>query len=176
MSRLLLYIFLTVSSSVTLGDQELPIKDSNSLVHDRKLHTSEQVVDSEKIEAIRADSNTAIARRDVLGIVSSLASEYQITVGTGVLYQGGPEEEAVAWAATFAERKDVVYVRTPVTIEVSSYLPRAIEHGHWVGSWIASGGHKEVGGSYTASWSMRKEEWKIRSEIYVTLYCNGPGC
>ena len=132
--------------------------------------------DEEQIASIRSLSNEAIARHDVSGIVSSLAGEYQITTGKGLIFQDSPKEEGDLWAGLFAESGDIIYVRTPDTIEVSTYLPRAAENGKWIGSWTTSTGRKEVGGSYAATWSKVDGQWKIRSEIFVTLFCNGPGC
>ncbi len=137
---------------------------------------SEPPTDKEQIGAIRELSNQAIARHDVSGVVSSLDSTYQITTGKGELFQDSAAGEAEVWAGIFAQFDDVVYVRTPAVIEISSYLPRAAESGRWIGSWTTAVGRKEVGGPYTASWSKVAGEWKIRSEIFVTLFCNGPGC
>jgi hypothetical protein len=76
----------------------------------------------------------------------------------------------------FAEFPDVLYVRTPSKIEVSTYLPRAAETGNWVGNWTAEKGRIEVGGSYFASWLKVDGSWKIQSEMFVTMYCSGDGC
>jgi hypothetical protein len=144
----------------------LPLESTNS----------EPASGEEKIASIRTLSNEAIARHDALGVVSFLAPEYQITTGKGLIFQGSPQEEAKDWKQVFSTAEDIVYVRTPKTIEVSTYLPRAAENGTWLGSWTTNVGRKEVGGSYAATWSKIDGEWKILSEVFVTLFCNGPGC
>lgn len=90
---------------------------------------------------------------------------------------------AVAWIlfaeiarSDISKFDDVVYVRTPTRIEISSYLPRAAEFGDWVGNWTSDKGSIEVGGSYSASWRKVDGAWKIQSEIFVTLFCKGPAC
>lgn len=132
--------------------------------------------DKDQIAAIREQSNQAIARHDVAGIVRFLDSEYQITTGRGLMYHHDPEQEGVSWAEHFARYDDVVYTRTPQTIEISSYLPRAAESGRWLGTWTNENGQIEVSGSYTASWRKVDGDWKIQSEIFVSLFCKGVDC
>jgi ketosteroid isomerase-like protein len=130
----------------------------------------------EEITAIRQQSNQAIARHDAAGVVAALDTPYQVTSGVGALFQENPEQELAHWQEIFSTSEDIIYTRTPEKIEVSTYLPRAAENGSWVGSWTTANGPKELGGSYFASWSKVDGEWKIRSEIFVTLFCTGPGC
>ena len=132
--------------------------------------------DKEEIASIRAASNAAIRRHDTEGIVTSLDDQYQINTGSGMLFHGDPKTEKENWADHFSQLDDVVYVRTPTRIEVSTYLPRAAEFGDWVGNWTTGKGPIEVGGSYSASWRKVDGIWKIQSEIFVTLFCNGAAC
>ena len=132
--------------------------------------------DKEEITSIRAASNAAIRRHDTDEIASSLDDPYQINTGSGLLFHGDSETEKENWSQHFAKFDDVVYVRTPVRIEVSTYLPRAAEFGNWVGNWTTDNGPIEVGGSYSASWRKVDGVWKIQSETFVTLYCNGTAC
>jgi hypothetical protein len=141
-----------------------------------ELARSDAGSDKEEIAAIRAESNEAIQRHDAEGIVILLDDQYQINTGSGLLSHGDREAEKENWAELFSERDDVVYVRTPTRIEVSSYLPRAAEFGDWVGNWTTENGPIEVGGSYSASWRKVDGNWKIQSEIFVTLFCNGDTC
>lgn len=132
--------------------------------------------EKDKILKIRADSNAAIQKHDAAGIVASFDQTYQITTGSGKLFHDSPEKEEELWRTIFAEFPDVIYVRTPSKIEVSTYLPRAAESGDWVGRWTAENGEIEVGGTYSASWLKVEGSWKIQSEMFVTLYCAGVGC
>ena len=137
---------------------------------------AQSISEAAKIQELRKKSNEFIYQRDAVGVASLLDSEYQITTGSGELFQESPEEEANAWKQIFETYKDVIYVRSPETVEVSTYLPLASEVGTWKGSWTTPDGLKEFGGRYSASWKNIDGQWKIRSELFVTLYCNGNGC
>ena len=141
-----------------------------------RISLANEISDDLKIREVRAKSNEYIAQHDAAGIASFLDDDYQITTGKGEFFRETPQEDAAAWAEIFDTYADVVYIRTPESVEVSSYLPLAYEAGSWVGSWTAAGGRKEVGGRYSASWHKVAGKWKIRSELFVTLYCNGPAC
>lgn len=132
--------------------------------------------DAEKIAEIRARSNDAIRAQDVDGIVAAYDETYQLTTGSGLLFHDNPETEKELWAEHFAQLPDVVYVRTPTTIHISTYLPRAAESGKWVGTWTTDKGPVEVRGTYSASWIKVSGQWKIQSEMFVSLYCSGGGC
>lgn len=136
----------------------------------------DSVSEQDKISEIRAGSNEAIRKHDADGIVASFAKTYQITTGSGKLFHDSPEKERELWRRIFAQFPDVIYVRTPARIDVSTYLPRAGESGNWVGNWTSEKGRVEVGGSYFASWLKVDGHWKIQSEMFVTLYCSGDGC
>jgi ketosteroid isomerase-like protein len=127
------------------------------------------------IRMLRDRSNAAIARHDVEAVLSFLDVEYQITAGSGSLSSGLASEREI-WQDTFARAADVVYVRTAESIEVSSPAVRAAEIGGWVGSWTTPDGVRRTGGRYAAHWRHVNGAWKIRSELFVTLWCEGPGC
>ena len=129
----------------------------------------------DQIRAIRAQSNDAIAAHDVAKIVSFLDKEYQITTSVGSMSQG-VDVEAGNWEAVFNDRPDVVYVRTPDRIEISGSNPLAAESGSWVGTWTTASGPIRTGGSYSAMWRRVDGAWKIRSELFVALYCEGVDC
>ncbi len=130
---------------------------------------------ADEIRSLREQSNAAIARHDVAGVVSMFDVEYQITTGSGELYHGRAGE-AEAWAVEFARADDLIYVRTPSEIEVGASGVRAVEIGVWSGSWTTPDGPRRSGGRYAAHWRLVDGSWKLRSELFVTLYCEGPGC
>jgi len=130
---------------------------------------------ADEIRSLRSQSNAAIARHDVKGIVDLLDVEYQITTGSGTLSQGR-SAESEAWATEFARAANLVYVRTSASIEVSTSAGRAAETGTWTGSWSTSSGLQRVGGRYAAYWRLVDGKWRIRSELFVTLSCAGPAC
>jgi ketosteroid isomerase-like protein len=131
--------------------------------------------DADSIRSARAESNQAIARHDVEAIVSSFDVEYVITISTGDILPGR-EPQAESWSQHFAEFSDVLYIRTPSGITISEAYPLAIENGTWVGTMTTENGAFEKGGQYTASWRKVNGAWKIYSELYVALYCNGVDC
>ncbi len=131
---------------------------------------------TQTILAARDHFNGAIAAHDVPAIPAFLDNPYQITTSTGQLLQSTPEEDAVAWADIFRDRPDVIYVRTPDSVEVSDLMDLAAERGTWVGRWTEPAGPVEVGGSYFAQWRNTGDSWRIRAEAFVRLYCKGSGC
>jgi len=130
--------------------------------------------DEEQIRIARAQYNAAIADHDVPGIVSFHDDEYQVTTSLGQLEQG--RDDAAAWERLIASRKDVVYVRTPESIEVSKDYPLAAEVGTWLGTWSTVDGQVRTGGRFSAMWRKVDGTWKVRSELFVALYCDGMRC
>jgi ketosteroid isomerase-like protein len=130
---------------------------------------------ADAIRSIRKQSNAAIARHDVEAVVSFLDTEYQITVGNGELFHGRAGEPE-GWRTEFAKAGDLVYVRNPESVEVSSSGERAAEIGIWVGSWTTLNGPHRAHGRYAAYWRKVSGSWKIRAELFVTLGCEGVAC
>ena len=131
--------------------------------------------DAERIRAARADYNVAIADHDVERILDFLDEDYQITASLGQM-SSGRGNEAEIWRELFASRRDVVYVRSPENIRVSDRYPLASESGNWEGRWITENGAVQTGGSYSAMWRKVDGKWKVRSELFVALYCEGVDC
>lgn len=131
--------------------------------------------DIDQIRAARADYNDAIARHDVPAIVSFLDEEYQVTTSLGQLLQDR-DGEAAAWRDLIKSREDLLYVRSPESIEVSSDYPLAAELGTWVGTWSTNQGEVRTGGRYAAMWRQVDGVWKVRTELFVALYCTGASC
>lgn len=127
------------------------------------------------VRSLRQQSNAAIARHDAEAVVSFLDSDYQITVGSGGVFHGRAAE-LEGWRAEFARAADLVYVRTPESVEVSTSGDRAAEIGVWKGSWTTPNGPHRLRGRYAAHWVNVGGSWKIRSELFVTLSCEGAGC
>ena len=104
-----------------------------------------------------------------------LDDHYQITTSLGDLLQDR-EGEAPAWQSLFDSRQSLRYLRTPASVEVSDSYPLAAETGEWVGTWTTDEGPVRTGGRYAAMWRKIDGEWKIRSELFVALYCEGMAC
>jgi len=132
-------------------------------------------VDDQAIRAARAASNAAIAAHDIDGIVGVMDVDYQVTASLGAFGRGVDEERDI-WSDMFASRSKLLYVRTPDEIELSADYPLAAETGHWTGSWETGEGEVNTGGRYTAMWRKVEGAWKLRSELFIALYCEGRGC
>jgi len=63
-----------------------------------------------------------------------------------------------------------------ITISTGAIERSREEHGTWVGSRTAENGKFEIGGQYTAAWKKTDGVWRIYSELFVGLYCNGVDC
>ena len=131
--------------------------------------------DAGSIRSLRAESNQAIASHDPDAIVSFFDEEYVISVSTGAI-ELGRDNQARGWAEHFAAYPDVVYVRTPVEITISEAYPVAMETGTWTGRMTTANGLLEKGGQYSAGWRKVDGVWRIRSELFIPLYCRGDGC
>lgn len=120
------------------------------------------------IAQLRAESNSAIAAHDADRIGSFLTEDFQITVSTGAAL-AGREAMAKGFRDQFEKSPDIVYVRTPELIEISSSHPLASERGRWVGRWTDGDKAIEVSGSYQAMWRYADGRWLIRAELFVAL-------
>jgi ketosteroid isomerase-like protein len=131
--------------------------------------------DAALIREARARSNDAIAAHDIDGILAELDSAFQITAGSGRFLQSR-NAMGEAFSAQFAEFPDAVYVRSAESVEIGDSQLLGFESGTWVGEWTTPTGPLRTGGRYSASWSKASGSWKIRSELFVTLFCEGAGC
>jgi ketosteroid isomerase-like protein len=132
--------------------------------------------DEARIRAARAASNRAIAAHDVAGALAVLDDGFHAAISSGA-FRTSREEMGRAFAERFEAFPDAVYVRTPVTVEVEADGAVAAEVGEWVGSWTTEEGPFRTGGRYAAHWRKAADgRWLIRAELFVPLFCEGPGC
>lgn len=131
--------------------------------------------DEAQIRQARAESNRAIARHDVPGILAFLATEYQASVSNGTFIHS-PAEMGRSFAAHFTEFRDATYMRTPDSVVVNTAATIAAETGTWVGTWTTGQGPFRIGGRYAAYWRKDAGRWLIHSELFVPLFCEGEGC
>jgi ketosteroid isomerase-like protein len=132
-------------------------------------------VDESAIRRARSESNAAIARHDLPGILAHLEPEFRASTSSGAFIEGR-EEMGRAFATRFAEFEDATYVRTTESVELSTSGPFAVETGTWVGRWTTPSGPYRTGGRYAAYWRKTNGVWLIHAELYVPLYCEGAGC
>ena len=116
-----------------------------------------------QIRAVRTASNEAIARQDANGIVRDMLPDYSIVTGRGQ-HRQGKDTLRVFWQQTFKIMPGVSYVRTPVSIVISSNDTLAWETGYWTAE------HSYTkGGNYSAMWRRSGDSWKLASELFVAL-------
>ena len=124
--------------------------------------------DEESIRSIRAGSNKAIAASDIAGFAASLEPAFVVVTGNGSLLTR--EAYLAAFAKDFEDPHSVRFERIVDSIEISSSVPLAAEHGHWVGH--LPGGPAIFRGTYLAMWRRSESGWKLRSELFVSLACS----
>lgn len=131
--------------------------------------------DAASIREARARSNDAIAAHDIDGVLAELDSAFHVTAGSGRFIESRVAM-GEAFSSQFADFSDAVYVRSAESVAVAEAGSLGFETGTWVGTWTTSSGPLRTGGRYSASWSKTSGSWKIRSELFVTLFCEGAGC
>ncbi len=120
------------------------------------------------IRQIRAASNAAIVAHDAKAVASFVEDEVRVTAGSGEAFKGRKSMQE-RLAQQFQRSSDLVYVRTPETIEISSAAPLAAERGKWIGRWTEAGRRVQLRGTYQAMWRKTDGRWLIRSELFVLL-------
>lgn len=124
------------------------------------------------IRAARADSNAAIARRDVPGISRHWMPDVHIVTSTSA--QGsGRDANRQRMARQFTNRPDTVYVRTPSAVDVFQAWEVASERGDWTGRWTEPDGVVDISGTYLAQWRRVNGTWLVQSELFVPTRCRG---
>ena len=136
---------------------------------------AETIEEVSLIREARVRSNDAIAAHDVDAILAELDAAFQVTAGSGRFIRGRVAM-GEAFAAQFSNFPDAHYVRSAGSVEVAESGLLGFETGTWVGTWTTPAGALRTGGRYSASWSKASGAWKVRSELFVTLYCEGAGC
>jgi len=121
------------------------------------------------IKEARERSNVALANHDIEGIIAELDLNYHVTGGGGRFIEGR-EAMGEAFRGGFEKFPDMRYIRNVETIKLDDSDQRAFETGLWSSTWKSPEGERTTGGSYAAFWVQRSGAWKIRSELFVTLY------
>jgi ketosteroid isomerase-like protein len=126
--------------------------------------------DEGSIRELRAASNRAIAASDSEAFAASLAPDFVVVVGNGTFL--AREAYVAAFAKDFQDPHSVRFERVTDSIELSTSLPVAAEHGHWIGR--VAGGPELYSGTYLAMWRKSEGGWQLRSELFVSLTCATP--
>jgi ketosteroid isomerase-like protein len=128
----------------------------------------------------RTASNAALRDHDAAAFAQILKDDVNVVAASGKLIQGRAtmrQEMEARWKA----QPDLVFVRTPATIEISRSDPAASERGIWTGHVTTAAGPADWRGDYLAVWrktvsSAGLPSWTIASELFVALDCAGSGC
>ncbi len=119
------------------------------------------------IRAGRAHSNAAILARDPVSLRSDYVADYTLIRGSSGQVVHGADAAVANFDPDFKRPGFGTYVRTPDRVVVSRPRDRAMERGHWVGTWHSPEAQRS--GEYLAVWVPVDGGWKLRSESFVTL-------
>jgi ketosteroid isomerase-like protein len=128
--------------------------------------------DEASIRSVRFLSNSAIKNRDLDALKNAWLPDLHVTTSTG-LVASSADEMAQLFTKSFADPNFITYTRFPVGINLSPGETFAAESGTWVGSWRNGDREMSVEGIYLAQWHKVEVGWRIRSELYVALSCEG---
>jgi len=128
---------------------------------------AQAATDAQTIRGLRTRSNRAIAAGDIAGFSASLEPGFVVVTGNGSSLTR--EAYIAVFAKDFEDPHSVRFERIVDSIEISSSVPLAAEHGHWIGR--APGGPDLFRGTYLAMWRKSDSGWRLRSELFVSLSC-----
>jgi ketosteroid isomerase-like protein len=116
------------------------------------------------IKSARDSSNKAIAKHDIEGIALFWYDDF-VQVRGNASHLTGKDTIIATWKKLFNDNPKVVYVRTPLHIVISANDTLAWENG----TWKAFNSYSN-GGNYSAMWLKSNHTWKIKSELFVSLF------
>lgn len=122
--------------------------------------------DTEQILAIRNASNQALKDYDNEKVLSYLTADALTTTGNGTLLSN---KKALKEYILEGGKSTMYWVRTATEIVVNEKRGLAWENGTWKGYDPKQGDDAIVGGNYSAMWTKASGEWKIKSQLFVTL-------
>jgi uncharacterized protein (TIGR02246 family) len=129
--------------------------------------------DAGQIRAQRARSNAAIASHDAAALAPLYAPDATVVRGSSGLALNGVAAITASLATAFADPTFVTYERTPESVTLSQGGERAAETGRWVGRWTKPDGEMRLSGIYLAMWVRLDGAWRLKSEAFVSLKCEG---
>ena len=122
--------------------------------------------DKEQILMLRTASNQALKAYDTEKVLTFLTADALTTTGNGTLLTS---KNALKNYILEAGASKMYWVRTTTDILVNDKKGLAWEHGSWKGYDPDQGAEAVVGGNYPAMWTKTSGEWKIKSQLFVTL-------
>ncbi|MDP2413577.1 nuclear transport factor 2 family protein [Daejeonella sp.] len=118
----------------------------------------------ELIKSAREASNQAIAKHDIDGISKFWYNDF-VQIRGNSTYLTGKDTIVASWRKLFNDNPNVVYIRTPSQIIISTNDTLAWENG----TWKAFNSYSN-GGNYSAMWRKSNDTWKILAELFVSLF------
>lgn len=131
-----------------------------------------EVPDEDAIRSVRNLSNIAIKNHDIDSLREAWLPHLNVTTASG-LVASSAEELAQLFTRSFSDPNFVTAERIPIEIKLSPGKTYAAERGNWIGSWKSGSGVMSIEGIYLAQWHKVEAGWRIRSELFVTLSCDG---
>jgi hypothetical protein len=128
--------------------------------------------DEDIIRSVRAISNQAIKDRDIDALKNTWLANLHVTSSSGAVIQDG-DQMATLFREAFTDSKFIIYVRTPVEVNLSPGNMYAAERGGWISRRNSKSGEMVVEGTYLAQWHKVETGWRIRSEVFIALSCVG---
>lgn len=121
------------------------------------------------IRAVRKASNAALKALNEEANFEFLTEDVMITTGNGTLLSG--KDELKAYIESTKDARPMFWIRTPEEIIVNEEKGLAWETGVWH-AYSADDANAEspvFQGNYAAQWIHPSGEWKIQSQLFVTL-------
>ncbi len=125
--------------------------------------------DLEQIIKVRKTSNEALKSFNNELSYTVLTDDVMITTGNGTLING--KEEYRKYDNEF-DSNTMYWIRTTDELELNMERGLAWESGIWKGYDIKKGSNPIINGKYSAMWTKETGEWKIKSQLFVTLNNN----
>jgi ketosteroid isomerase-like protein len=129
--------------------------------------------DADQIRAGRERSNAAIAAHDAGALTPLYTPDATVVRGSSGVALTGAGAITASLASAFRDPDFVTYRRTPDTVTLSEGGLRAAESGRWVGTWRKPDGEMRLSGVYLAMWVKAGGGWRLKSEAFVSLTCEG---
>ncbi|HEX3578992.1 MAG TPA: nuclear transport factor 2 family protein [Thermoanaerobaculia bacterium] len=128
----------------------------------------------------RVASNAALASHDGAAFAQLLKDDATVVSASGKVVQGRAENQKEI-ESRWKAQPDLVFVRTPTSIEISRSDLAASERGTWTGHVTTPSGPSDTRGDYLAVWrktttSAALPSWTIAAEVFIRLDCTGSGC
>ncbi len=122
--------------------------------------------DEQQIRSIRQASNQALKSYETEEVLSFLTDDVLTTTGSGTLLCG---KKALEDYISRGGQSKMYWIRETQEIQVNEKRKLAWELGNWKGYDPERSQEPIVHGKYSAQWTKESGNWKIRSQLFVTL-------